>query len=97
VTAHPTPLWVELVGEKIHIRRRKALALSAYLAVTEQSRSRDALVTLLWSEYDQSAVRTDLHSTLSLLNRTVSEEWFAMVARRGTQSPHVGTAKVHPV
>ena len=59
----------------MHIGRRKAVALLAYLAVTGQPHSRDSLATLLWPEYDQSSARADLRRTLSLLNRTLGDEW----------------------
>jgi predicted ATPase/DNA-binding SARP family transcriptional activator len=77
---------VELDGEEVHIGRRKALALLAYLAVEGSSRSadasvsvhsRDTLATLLWPEYDQSRARADLRRTLSLLNRMLGDEWIA--------------------
>jgi DNA-binding SARP family transcriptional activator len=68
------PPRVELDGEEIHISRRKAMALLAYLAVTGRSHSQDSLATLFWSEYDQSSARADLRRTLSLLNRTLGED-----------------------
>jgi DNA-binding SARP family transcriptional activator len=37
----------ELDGEPIHIGRRKAMALLAYMAATGQLHSRDSLATLL--------------------------------------------------
>ena len=72
------PPRVELDGEELHIGRRKAVALLAYLAVTGRPHSRDSLATLLWPEYDQSSARADLRRTLSLLNRTLGEEWLTV-------------------
>jgi len=72
------PPRVELAGEPVTIRRRKAVALLAYLAVTHQPHSRDSLAALLWPEYDQSSARADLRRTLSLLNRTLGEEWLTI-------------------
>jgi predicted ATPase/DNA-binding SARP family transcriptional activator len=69
------PPRIELDGEEIHIGRRKAVALLAYLAVTGGSHSRDSLATLLWPEYDQSRARAYLRHALSLLNRTLGSEW----------------------
>jgi WD40 repeat protein/DNA-binding SARP family transcriptional activator len=69
------PPRVERDGKEVHIGRRKALALLAYLAVTGERHQRDALATLLWPEYDQSGARTDLRRTLSLLNRALGEGW----------------------
>jgi predicted ATPase/DNA-binding SARP family transcriptional activator len=47
---------------------RKAIALLAYLAVTRQPQTRDALATLLWPELNQSKARGALRRTLSALN-----------------------------
>jgi len=47
------PPHVELDGEPLHLPRRKAMALLAYLAETGRAHSRDSLATLLWPEYDQ--------------------------------------------
>jgi len=43
----------------------------AYLAVTRQSHSRDALAALLWPEYDQSRGYAALRRTLSVLNKAL--------------------------
>ncbi len=58
----------------MHIRRRKAVALLAYLAVTGQVHSRDALATLLWPESDQSAGRAGLRRALASLKDALGEE-----------------------
>jgi predicted ATPase/DNA-binding SARP family transcriptional activator len=72
------PPRLELDGEPIHVSRRKAVALLAYLVVTGGSHSRDSLATLLWPEYDQSRARANLRRTLSLLNRTLGEGWLTV-------------------
>jgi predicted ATPase/DNA-binding SARP family transcriptional activator len=69
------PPLIELDGEPIHLGRHKAVALLAYLALTCQPHSRDALATLLWPELDQGHARGQLRRTLSLLNRTLGNEW----------------------
>lgn len=46
---------------------RKATALIAYLAVTRQAHTRDAIATLLWPELDQTRARAALRRTLSVL------------------------------
>ena len=58
-------------GAPIDVDTRKAIALLAYLAVTEQRHSRDALAALLWPEYDQSRARGALRRTLSTLNKAL--------------------------
>ena len=80
------PPRVELDDQPVHLGRRKALALLAYLAVERGSRraealppahSRDGLATLLWSEYDQRGARGRLRRTLSSLSRAIGGERFA--------------------
>jgi predicted ATPase/DNA-binding SARP family transcriptional activator len=72
------PPMVELDGQGVQLGRHKAVALLAYLALTRQPHSRDALATLLWPDLDQSHARGQLRRTLSLLNRTLGEEWLAV-------------------
>lgn len=66
---------MEVDGVERYIRRRKAVALLAYLAVTQQPHSRDALATLFWPEYDQTNARTNLRRTLSSLYRALDRNW----------------------
>ena len=72
------PPLVELDGGAVQLGRHKAVALLAYLALTREPHSRDALATLLWPELDQSHTRGQLRRTLSLLNRTLGAEWLAV-------------------
>jgi len=81
------PPRLELDGELVQISRRKAVALLAYLAVTGGHHSRDSLATLLWPEYDQSRARADLRRTLSVLNRTLGEEWLTADRETAVLSP----------
>jgi len=76
------PPRLELDGEPVHLPRRKALALLAYLAVTGRPHSRDSLATLLRAEYDQRSARADLSRTLSRLNRALGQH--LLVADRAT-------------
>jgi ABC-type oligopeptide transport system substrate-binding subunit/DNA-binding SARP family transcriptional activator len=68
---------LELAGQRLEINRRKAIALMAYLAVTGQAHSRDALATLLWPDFDQSRARGALRRTLSTLNTALGGDWLA--------------------
>ncbi len=61
-------------SQPVAIQRRKAIALLAYLAVTAQPHSRDALATLLWPEYDQSGARANLRRDLSYLKQALGDE-----------------------
>lgn len=65
---------LEQDGQAIDITLRKALALLAYLAVTRQPHSRDALATLLWPDKDQRSSRGSLRRTLYQLNRFLRDE-----------------------
>lgn len=74
------PPRIERDGEPVRIRRRKALALLAYLAVADQGSggkiySRDALATLFWPECDQSRARAGLRRTLASLKKALGEGW----------------------
>jgi predicted ATPase/DNA-binding SARP family transcriptional activator len=66
---------IKLDGKPIDIRRRKAIALIAYLAMTGQSHSRDALATLFWSELDQSRARAGLRRALTALRKALGESF----------------------
>jgi DNA-binding SARP family transcriptional activator len=62
-------------GQPILIERRKALALAAYLALTEREHSRDALAALFWPDLDQERARTSLRATLPALTRALPVTW----------------------
>ncbi len=62
-------------GRAIEVVRRKALALVAYLALTNLPQSRDTLATLLWPDLDQERARAALRSTLPALTSLFSESW----------------------
>jgi predicted ATPase/DNA-binding SARP family transcriptional activator len=59
----------------VELRLAKATALLAYLTVTCQSQSRDALATLLWPESDTHHARTSLRSILLEINNTLGRDW----------------------
>jgi DNA-binding SARP family transcriptional activator len=61
-------------GVLVDVDTRKAIALFAYLAITQQH-SRDTLATLLWPEYDQPHARATLRRTLSALNKALAGNW----------------------
>ena len=69
------PPRLELDGEPVRLPRRKALALFAYLVVTQRNHSRDSLAALFWPTFDQSGARAELRRTLSVINRTLGEGW----------------------
>ena len=48
---------ITLNGTLLEVDTRKAIALLAYLAVTYQRHTRDALAALLWPDYNQTEAR----------------------------------------
>jgi len=55
-------------GGEIAFGRRKAMALIAYLAMTQQPQSRERLLGLFWPDFDPPSARNNLRRELSLLN-----------------------------
>ena len=51
-------------GHACELTYRKGLALFAYLGVTGQRHSREALATLLWPDYSQTRARANLRDYL---------------------------------
>ena len=66
---------IEHDGKAIEVDTRKAIALVAYLAFTRGRHTRDALVGLLWPEYNQRRARAALRRTLSSLGVARAEGW----------------------
>jgi ABC-type oligopeptide transport system substrate-binding subunit/DNA-binding SARP family transcriptional activator len=69
------PPHVERDDVPLKIRRRKASALLAYLAVRGEGCTRDALAALFWPEHDQSHARAGLRRALSSLKKAVGDGW----------------------
>ena len=66
---------LEIDGSPIELERRKAIALLAYLAVTEENHGRDTLATLLWPEAAQGRARTTLRHHIWTLNKALGDGW----------------------
>ena len=54
---------------------RKATALLAYLAVSEQPQRRATLAALLWPDNDEQKARSALRRTLSVLRTALGDRW----------------------
>lgn len=67
---------IEKDGRAVSLDRRKAVALLAYLAVTEQTEARDALAALLWPDLDRSGGLAALRRTLRSLTKNLGPEYF---------------------
>jgi DNA-binding SARP family transcriptional activator len=65
---------IESEDRPVEVDTRKAIALLAYLAVTQRPHGRDALATLLWPEYSQTRARATLRRTLSSLKTAGAED-----------------------
>ena len=61
----------ELEGEQFKPGIRKNTALLAYLAVTGEIHTRDALIALLWPDHDPSYARAGLRRNLSTLKKSL--------------------------
>ncbi|HLY27619.1 MAG TPA: hypothetical protein VKQ72_14840, partial [Aggregatilineales bacterium] len=66
---------VEVDDVPIETGRRKAIALLAYLAVTNQPHTRDTLATLLWSDYSAVNARAALRGVLNSVRAAFGERW----------------------
>ncbi len=66
---------LELDGEAVLLSHHKALALLAYLAVTRQRHTRQALAALLWPDYEPAAGRGEVRRMLWVLNKSLGQRW----------------------
>jgi DNA-binding SARP family transcriptional activator len=72
------PPRLERDGVPLEFDTRKNVALIAYLAVTGESHTREALVTLLWPELEPSRARAGLRRNLSTLKKALGGEWLVV-------------------
>ncbi len=63
--------YIEKDGEAVSVDTRKAIAILAYVIVTNTRQSRDTLATLLWEESDTKSGKASLRRTLSTLNKAI--------------------------
>ena len=66
---------LEYQHERVKVERRKALALAAYLALSEHPQSRESIAGLLWPDLDDLHARSALRTSLRALSGTVPVEW----------------------
>jgi len=69
------PPRILLDESPIHLRRRKALALFAYLAVSHRSHRRDALAALLWPDTKPSRAYANLRNLIWILKQNGMSRW----------------------
>jgi DNA-binding SARP family transcriptional activator/predicted ATPase/Tfp pilus assembly protein PilF len=87
---------LEVDGVKVQIRRRKSLALLAYLAVTGEAHGRSSLASLFWPENNRSCALASLRQALSEIREVAGQLSFAVeresVALRPAASLWLDTA-----
>jgi len=66
---------IEVGTTRIETDTRKATALLAYLAVSEQPQRRATLAALLWPDNDEQKARGALRRTLSVLRSALGDRW----------------------
>ena len=81
---------VERDGRAVTFDTRKAMAMLAYLAVSEEPQSRDVLAGLLWPDHPQVQAKGALRRTLSVLGAATGGD--SLVADRATISLRSGSA-----
>jgi DNA-binding SARP family transcriptional activator/tetratricopeptide (TPR) repeat protein len=69
------PPRVERDGVPVAFDTRKAMAVLAYLALSERPRPRDVLADLLWADLDVDHARGALRRTLSTLRAAIGPAW----------------------
>ena len=72
------PPRLERDGVPLELHYRKNVALIAYLAVTGERHTREALVTLLWPEVEPSRARANLRRDLSVLRKALGRAWLVV-------------------
>ncbi len=65
-------------GEEIELKRRKALALLAFLAITRKTHSRDSLTALFFSDQEEKQARSGLRLLLTDLNKSALTDWLVI-------------------
>lgn len=66
---------IEIDGKPATITRRKAVALLAFLALSDHVQSRATVAALLWPDLDENGARNALRSTLPTLTSLIKSEW----------------------
>jgi DNA-binding SARP family transcriptional activator len=76
------PPRLERQNLPVELERRKALALLAYLAVTGEPHSRDALASLLWPDKDETQAHAYLRRVLFTLKQALAAQHIAIGRER---------------
>jgi DNA-binding SARP family transcriptional activator/predicted Ser/Thr protein kinase len=84
------PPRLECDGVPLKLSTRKNVALIAYLAVTGEAHTREALITLLWPELEPSRARAGLRRNLSTLRKALGGEWLVVDRETVGTDPDAG-------
>lgn len=77
-------------GNPVDFGTRKAVALLAYVAATGQAHTRDALVSLLWPEYEQDRALAALRTTLWTLRKALGNDTLTATRQHIGLNPSAG-------
>lgn len=66
---------IEINGRPVRLETQKAVALLAYLSLSNQPVPREALAALLWPEFDQSHAFANLRRNLASLDKSLGYRW----------------------
>jgi predicted ATPase/DNA-binding SARP family transcriptional activator len=72
------PPRAEIDGEPVALKRRKPLALLAWLAVSGERCTRDQVADLLYRDLDRDHAFTDVRQCLFLLRAAIGEQWLSV-------------------
>ncbi len=81
------PPVIEQDGVPLQVDTRKAVALLAYLAVTQKEHGRDSLAALLWTGNTPSRARGALRRTLSVLGKSLVADGLLLAEDRVSFHP----------
>jgi len=66
---------IELNGAPLELKTRKALALLAYLVVTQHAHSRDTLASIFWPESPSDRASANLRDALWHIKKQLPDDW----------------------
>lgn len=66
---------LELDGVAVSLSYSKAVAFLAYLSLTRQPCTRQALAALLWPDYDPASARAEVRRMLWVINKSLGQGW----------------------
>jgi len=73
---------IQIADQEINFGTRKAIALLAYLALTDQPNSRETFETLLWPEYDHESASQAFRQTLYTLRQRLGKSILPSIGKQ---------------